>query len=76
MQDTTFIRLRKFGKAVRRARQRAGLSQEDFAEVAGIHRNYVGQIERAEVNVSFENLVRLSRATGLKLSALFRRAGL
>lgn len=47
-----------------------GWSQEEFAHVCGLHRTYVGQIERAEKNISFENLTKLSSALGITLAEL------
>ena len=51
-----------FGAAVRRRRERLGLSQEDFADKAGIHRTYVSSVERAERNISILNIERLAAA--------------
>lgn len=47
---------------VRRLRKAKGLSQEAFADVCGLHRTYVGAIERAERNVSLDNIHRLAQA--------------
>ena len=47
---------------LRGARARLGLSQERLAERAGLHRTYVGGIERAERNVSIDNIERLAAA--------------
>lgn len=76
MEDATHAELRRIGKAVRAARHEMGLSQEDFAEHADIHRTYVGCIERGEVNVSWENISRVARALRVKPSELLRSAGL
>jgi len=62
--------LRAFGAAVRRLRAGRGLSQEQFAELAGLHRTYLGGIERGERNVSLVNINRLARALGLTLGEL------
>jgi transcriptional regulator with XRE-family HTH domain len=64
------------GRAVRKERERMSLSQEDFAELCDVHRTYVGQVERGEKNVSFENIVKISKALGLRPSRLFQRAKL
>ena len=56
-----------FARNVRMLRQRADLSQEELAERAGLHRTYVGSIERGERNVSLQNIERLAKA--LKISA-------
>ncbi len=76
MQDTTYAQLRRLGKTIRDARMAAGLSQEQFAERAGVFRTYIGKVERAEINISFENIVRISRALKIKSADLFARAKL
>jgi transcriptional regulator with XRE-family HTH domain len=58
------------GHAVRRRRVQLGLSQEQFAEKVGLHRTYIGSIERGERNVSLANLVRVAGALGLRTSEL------
>jgi transcriptional regulator with XRE-family HTH domain len=70
---TRFSR-RTFGRAVRRVREQIGLSQEDFAEQAGIHRTYVSSIELGKVNVGIEVASQLASALGRKLSELVREA--
>ncbi len=59
-----------FGQAVRRLRARMGWSQEELADRAGLHRTYIGGIERGERNVSLVNIARLARALETSLSAL------
>lgn len=59
-----------FGKSVRARRERKGMSQEQLAERAGLHRTYVGAIERGERNVSLKNILRLARALGTRGSEL------
>jgi transcriptional regulator with XRE-family HTH domain len=54
--------LRRLGQRVRELRERAGLSQEELAERAALHRTYVGGIERGERNVGVKNLLQLARA--------------
>ena len=60
----------KFGAAVRARREDLGFSQEQLAELAGMHRTYVGSIERGERNVSLENIVKLCKALRIKPSSL------
>lgn len=55
----------QFGQRVRQLRVERGLSQEDLAELADLHRNYVSQIEGGRRNVSFLNILKL--AHGLKV---------
>jgi transcriptional regulator with XRE-family HTH domain len=55
-----------FGKYVRKLRLERGLSQEKLAELADLHRNYVGGVERGERNIAILNIVRLARALKVK----------
>lgn len=61
----------KFGKRVREERDKLGLSQEELATRAGVHRTYIGMIERAEKNITLENIQKVCKALGLKISDLF-----
>lgn len=65
---------RTFGRAVRRLRERLGISQEDFAEKAGIHRTYVSSVELGKVSVGIEIASRLALALGRPLSDLVKEA--
>jgi transcriptional regulator with XRE-family HTH domain len=59
-------KLRKiFGDNVRRRRREKGMSQERLAEEAGLHRTYIGSIERGERNVSLDNIDRISAALSI-----------
>ncbi|HKG38481.1 MAG TPA: helix-turn-helix transcriptional regulator [Conexibacter sp.] len=60
------------GAAVRELRARRGLSQEELGFVSGLHRNYVGAIERGEINATFRILLKLERGLGLPLAELVR----
>lgn len=62
----------KFGKKVRAQRANLGLSQEELASRAGVHRTYIGMIERAEKNITLENIEKVAKALALKLSDFFR----
>lgn len=61
-----------FGRVVRRRRERLGLSQEAFADHAGIHRTYVSSIELGKVQVSIHIADMLAKALGTTLSSLWR----
>ena len=62
------------GHAIRRRRVEAGISQDALASRVGLHRTYVGSVERGERNVSIVNLARLAAALGLPLSELIALA--
>lgn len=64
------------GAAVRELRQERSLSQEAFADLAGLDRSYMGGIERGEHNVALINIQRIAQALDLKVAALMERAGL
>ena len=61
---------RTFGGVVRRQRHKLGLSQEDFAEKADIHRTYVSSIELGKVQVGIGVAFKLAKALGVPLSRL------
>jgi transcriptional regulator with XRE-family HTH domain len=63
--------LRAFGGRVRALRIRLRLSQEALAEKAGIHRTYMGGVERGERNVCLKNILRLAAALGVRPGELF-----
>ncbi|WP_396432167.1 helix-turn-helix domain-containing protein [Limnohabitans sp.] len=68
--------LSQLGAAIRKARKEAGISQETLAHTAEIERSYFGAIERGEVNVTFMNLVKVSRELGVPLANLLADARL
>ena len=58
------------GKRIHELRTAKKWSQEEFAHVSGLHRTYIGQIERGEKNISFNNLLKVAGVLGVTLSAL------
>ncbi len=54
--------LEKFGKKVREERLKQHLTQEELASKAGVHRTYIGMIERAEKNITLENIEKIAKA--------------
>lgn len=61
------------GLAIRQLRRARGISQEAFAASCGLHRTYIGGIERGERNVSFANLLRIADALGVRPAELLDR---
>ena len=58
------------GLRVRLERVRRGWSQEVLAELAGLHRNYIGHVERAEINASIAQLAKIAQALNVRLGTL------
>ena len=61
----------KFGKKVRAERMKQNLSQENLASKAGVHRTYIGMIERAEKNITLENIEKIANALNSPIKDLF-----
>ena len=61
----------RFGRKVRDGRTKLGLSQEELAARAGVHRTYIGMIERAEKNITLENIEKVCKALGLSVNDFF-----
>jgi transcriptional regulator with XRE-family HTH domain len=62
--------LARFGSRVRKIRVSQGLSQEQLADRAGLHRTYIGMVERAEKNLSLNNIEKIAKALGVSVSEL------
>ena len=67
---------KKLGAVIRERRRAAGISQEAFATEVGIHRTYIGAVERGERNVSLANILRIARALNVSAAQLLNEAGL
>jgi CheY-like chemotaxis protein len=65
---------RLFGTAIKGKRAELGISQEELADRAGLHRTYVSDVERGARNLSLESIEKLAHALELSISGLFRRA--
>ena len=63
--------LKQLGLSIKLARVRKELSQEELAELAGLHRTYIGMVERAERNITVINLVQVAKALDISLDKLF-----
>ena len=61
----------KFGKKVREERIKLNLSQEELAGRDGVHRTYIGMIERAEKNITLENIKKVCKALNLTIGNFF-----
>jgi transcriptional regulator with XRE-family HTH domain len=69
-QSSTNAR-RMFAARMKERRLELGVSQERLAELTGLHRTYVGSVERGERNVSIDNMERIASALGLDLADFF-----
>lgn len=66
--------LRAFGLAVRQAREKKGISQDVLADLADLHRTYIGSVERGERNLTLKNISAIAAALNMRGSALLERA--
>ena len=62
----------KFGQKVRKERLNLKISQEELADRAKVHRTYIGMIERGEKNITLENIEKVAKALGFRLSDFFK----
>ena len=63
----------KFGLVVRERRLQLHMTQEELAEVTGLHRTYISEVERGERNISLENISKIASALQISLQNLFRK---
>jgi DNA-binding XRE family transcriptional regulator len=70
----TRCKLIQFGGSIRQRRKALKVSQEAFAELCGLHRTYIGQVERGEKNISFNNILLIVHALKVKPSQLFAQS--
>lgn len=64
----------RLGSAIRRLRKAKGYSQERFADLCGLHRTYMGSVERGERNVSLDNIERIAKRLGITAGQLLTEA--
>jgi transcriptional regulator with XRE-family HTH domain len=62
--------LKIFGEKVRLLRVKQNLSQEELAHLAGVHRTYIGMIERAEKNITLVNIEKVANALNVSIAEL------
>jgi transcriptional regulator with XRE-family HTH domain len=61
---------KQFGKKIRSLRKKMGISQEELGFRAGLHRTYIGAIQRGEQNISIDNIQKLAKALRIKAADL------
>lgn len=64
-----------FARNLRRERRARGLSQEELADLAGLHRTYVSSVERGERNIAIDNIERLAKALEIEPARLLQGDG-
>lgn len=62
-----------FGKNVQKYRISQGLSQEKLVELAGVHRTYIGMIERTEKNITLCNIEKIAKALNIQIQKLLQK---
>ncbi len=65
--------LLKYGQVVRKIRLEKGISQETLADLSGLHRTYMSDVELGKRNVSLENIDRIANALEVSISEIFRQ---
>ena len=60
-----------FGQRVQELRKKRNLSQEQLADMSGVHRTYIGMVERAEKNITLRNIKKIADALGVNIKDLF-----
>ena len=62
----------KFGEKVRELRTSKNLSQEELADLANVHRTYIGMVERAEKNITLVNIEKIANALNVNITELIK----
>ena len=71
MPDSVLIR---YGRAIRQLRNDKQISQEEFADMCGMHRSYMSDVELGKRNISLENIEKIANALDMTISQLFKVA--
>ena len=70
-EEHSTLLLRALGRRIRDLRGERGFSQEAFADQCGVHRTFMGTVERGESNLSFKNIAKIAATLNVSLSELF-----
>ena len=62
--------VQQFAKRLRELRDQRGISQEKLGSLAGVHRTYIGMLERGEKNITLGNMEKIAKALGVRLRDL------
>ena len=73
MKDTVDDIRKKLGARIRELRQSAGITQEELGEKAELNYKFIGELERGQVNVSLDSIVRIAEALGVKIGDIFSK---
>ena len=69
MKKKTLVR---FGRKIRNTRENQGFSQEELASKAGVHRTYIGMVERGEKNITLMTMKKIASALETRISSLLK----
>jgi len=64
-------KIKEFGLNLKKLRLEKKLSQEELANLSGLHRTYIGCVERGEKNITIKNLYKISKALNINIKGLF-----
>lgn len=76
IDDNALSLRKKIGITIRTLREKKGISQEQFSEITGHHRTYIGFLERGERTPNIATLGKVAHAFQMKISDLLKVAGL
>ena len=72
MKESNSMILKQFGNRIKELRKNKNISQEDLATLSGLHRTYIGMIERGEKNITLKNIEKIALAFNIEISELFK----